>query len=309
MSLKTRKTLLLAKREVTYGQDPDLLVGGNVLEALDVSLNPLNAEFVDRGLVRPWFGSKGSVLGDRYSSLDFSVELAGSGTAGTPPAWGKLLRGCGFAEVITPATKVEYNTVSDEFESITLWAYIDGIIHRLRGARGGVSFDFTAGQIPKAKFSFMSLYAQPVDGAFPASPSFTAWKKPLVCNRTNTALSLFGYNANAKSLSLDSGNQVKYRNLFNQEDIAITDRAVVGKTSFEMTKLAEKDWFDIVEAGTTGSLNLVHGLTAGNKVSLNATDMRAINPTYSDEDGVRFLNLDLEFVPNAGSDDITITAF
>ena len=308
MPLMTRKTLLLAKVETSYGTDSGPTAASNAVEAMDVSITPLEANFVDRGLVRPWFGAKGSLLGDRHCAIEFSTELAGAGTAGAVPRWGSLLRGCSFAEVITAGTKVDYNTITDAPESITLWCYIDGLIQKISGARGAVSFDFTAGQIPKMKFSFKGLYQGPVDGAFPASPAFSGWKKPFVCNKVNTQMSLFGVNLNAKTLNIDVANDVQYRNLFNQEDITIVDRSVTGSASFEMTTVAQKNWFELAEQATTSTCNLTHGVGAGNIVGLYATDMHLISPKYSDNQGVRFLDVGLEFVPNAGNDDITVTA-
>jgi hypothetical protein len=44
--------------------------------------------------------------------VEFDVDLVGSGTAGTAPAWGPLIQACAFAEVIVASTSVTYNPVS-----------------------------------------------------------------------------------------------------------------------------------------------------------------------------------------------------
>ncbi len=304
----TRKTLILAKRETVYGTDPVPTAAANVIDAKNVNLTPLSAQFIDRGLVRPWFGNSGSVLGEKFCTVEFETELAGSGTAGTAPAWGVLLRACGFSEVVTAATRVDYNSVSDGIESITLYVYIDGMIHQIKGARGTASLSFDAGATPSMKCTFTGLFAAPVDGAFPATPAFTGWKKPLPIDKANTAMSYFGQNINGKTLSIDIGNEVNYRNLFNQEDVVISNRNIAGKTSFEMPLRATYDWLGAAVAGTSGTLSLTHGLTAGNKVAISANAMQVTNPSYSEHLGVRFLDVDLQFVPTSGSDDLTISA-
>lgn len=304
----TRKTLILAKKETTYGVDPTPTATANAIEAKNVTLTPLAGDFIDRDLLRPWFGNSGRVAGAKYCTLAFETELAGSGAAGTAPPWGVLLKGCGMSEVITAATRVDYNTVSEGMESIMLYVYIDGTIHKLAGARGTCALNFESGGLPTLQFTFTALFAAPVAGAFPASPVFSAWKRPLPIDKANTAMAYFGQNINGRSLSFDLGNEVQYRNLFNQEDVLISNRNITGKTSFELPPLATYNWIGAALAGTSGTLSLSHGLTAGNKVQISANAMQVTNPAYSDHLGVRFLDVDLQFVPVSGNDDLTISA-
>ncbi len=305
----TNKTLILCKKEVTYALDPVPTAALNAIEAKNVSITPLNAKFVDRNLMRPWFGNSGTVLVEKFCTVEFETEIAGSGTAGTAPPWGVLLIGCGCSETIVAVTSVEYSTVSAGFQSVVLWVHIDGVIHKIVGCRGTVSLSLDAGSIPTMKFKFMGLFSAPVDGAFPATPVFTAWKKPLVLDKANTAMNYFSQSINGKSLSIDLGNDLQYRNLFNQEDVLITNRNVTGKASFEMPLVATYNWIGAAVAGTTSTLTLTNGTVAGNKFMVSATDMQVSNPAYSDHLGTRFLDVDLTFMPNAGNDDITIKAF
>jgi hypothetical protein len=154
----------------------------------------------------------------------------------------------------------------------------------------------------------MALYTKTGDTAFPTSPVFTAWKAPLPVDKVNTAVTLSGVTPNGRSFSIDLGNDVQYRNLFNQEDVVIVDRRVVGTISFEQPAVATKDWMDIAEKGTSFALSLVHGTTAGAFVQVTADRLQMVNPRYSDQQGVRFIDAELVFVPNAGSDDISVIA-
>lgn len=44
---------------------------------------------------------RGDLVGGMQVGIEFSIHLKHSGVAETPPEWGKLLKACGFAEVIT----------------------------------------------------------------------------------------------------------------------------------------------------------------------------------------------------------------
>ncbi len=112
MSLLNRRRVLLAKIETTYGTDAS---PGNadavLIQQAGLMLKPLEGAEVSRDLIRPYFGSNGKIKVENFATLEFSVELAGSGTAGTPPAYGYLLRACGLAETIVGAA-ITGNTIT-----------------------------------------------------------------------------------------------------------------------------------------------------------------------------------------------------
>ncbi|WP_316978049.1 hypothetical protein [Shumkonia mesophila] len=98
MSLKWRKKAVLLKMETEYGVDPVPTGLANAIQALDVELTPLQAEALRRGILKPFLGQTPATLVGVHSRLSFGIEFAGSGTAGTPPAYGPILRACGMAE-------------------------------------------------------------------------------------------------------------------------------------------------------------------------------------------------------------------
>jgi len=80
----------------------------------------LEIELLDRELITPYLGNSEKVVGQRMAQVNFDVELAGSGTAGTAPKWGKILMACGFAQGGTGGVDVIYTPVSGTFSSVTL---------------------------------------------------------------------------------------------------------------------------------------------------------------------------------------------
>jgi hypothetical protein len=67
--------------------------GANAILVRNLEITPLEAETVNRDLVRPYLGASDQLLAQTRVSMTFEVEMAGSGTAGTAPAYGPLLKG------------------------------------------------------------------------------------------------------------------------------------------------------------------------------------------------------------------------
>lgn len=102
--LRLNITSLLAKVEATYGTDPAPTGAANaILLKGKPTLTPMELTSVARDNIRPYFGNSEILPSSIFGKLDLEVEAAGSGTAGTAPAWGALLRGCGWSETITAA--------------------------------------------------------------------------------------------------------------------------------------------------------------------------------------------------------------
>jgi len=311
MPLLNRKRAILAKVESVYGQD-SLPVGASdaILLRGDPSITPMDMRTVDRDLLRTHFGNTEKIVTSIFAKADFQVEIAGSGTAGTAPAWGALLRGCAFSQTISAGTKVEYKPVSSAQEALTLYFNVDGVLHKMTGARGSVKLGFSVDGLPLFSFSFTGLYAPVIDAALP-SLTLSAWKKPLPINPTNTpTFSLHGYAAKVLSLDIDVANEINDIVLLNDSRrIDLTDRQSAGKVVFEATTVAQKDWWTAMSASTLGALQLIHGTAAGNKVQIDAPAVQILNPTYSDHKKIVMLNADLGFLPTAaGNDELVITA-
>jgi len=103
MSLLTRKRVLLAKIESVYGTDPNPTGAANCILVRNLNTPSMEMQTAERGLVRPYFGNYESLPSAIHRALEFEAEIAGSGTAGTAPAWAPLLRACGFAETLLAA--------------------------------------------------------------------------------------------------------------------------------------------------------------------------------------------------------------
>jgi hypothetical protein len=303
-----RKRTVLVKAESTYGTD-STPAGSDAVQVRNLEITPVEADVLSRDLVRPYLGNSPQLIANTRVTVTFEVEYAGSGTAGTAPRYGALLKSCGFSETVVTSTSVTYAPVSSSFSSCTIYFSIDGIRHKVTGCRGNFSLNLTANQIPVINFTMTGQYNAPTDTADP-TPTYTNQAAPLIFNDTNTTtFSLFSSTALAlQNCQVDIGNEVVYRELVNSDkEVIITNRAASGSFAIEAPTLATKDFFAAAVAGTTGALSLVHGTAGGNIITLSSSVVSLGNPAYAEDQGVVMLNLPFTLVPtSSGNDEITL---
>ena len=308
MSKASRNVILLAKIQSVAGTDSVPTVGANAILCSEPKVDPLNAQIVKRNNVLAWMGNPGSVVAAVHSTIEFEVEMQGSGVAGTPPKFGPLLRACALGETIVAATSVDYAPVDTAHELLSFYYFLDGIKHVITDAKGTVSFDLNAQGIPVMKFKFWGFYSTPTDLTNPSGTDYSGFKDPLPINKANTtAFTLHGIALKSKSQTLDLANQVEYVNKPNFEGIQITNRMPVGSAVFEVDTLAVKDWYSVIKNGTLGALAVTHGLTAGYVSGISAPKVQLTNLSYTSDQGIAHCNSSMDLQANAGRDELVVT--
>jgi hypothetical protein len=383
MSFLTRKRAILSKIETTYGVDPTPAAGSDALLMSNLTISPLEMTLVQRQNIKAYMGNNPNVIAASYSKVSFDIEMAGSGSAGTAPAFDELLRGCalsattlaapvtgtatagsttsitlgasasavdgtynGLTIYITGGTgsgqnfvianyvgatkvatltstataaldatsvynipaQVVYKPVSSNLESVTFYCFVDGLLHKMLGARGSVAMKASAQGIPMFTFTFTGLFAQPSDTTIPAV-SLTLFQQPLAINAVNTAgLNVSGYTAAACSdFSFDLANAIAFRSLPGAADnVVLTDRKPVGSITIELTTVAAKDWWSTMRNVVLGPFSVTHGTVAGNKVKIDAPQMQLDTPSDGDKDGITMLTMKQTFNPQNGNDELTL---
>lgn len=303
-----RKSAVLAKLEVTYGTDPVPTGADNAILTSEVSVTPIAGNRVSRSIDSATLGNKGEIITSKYKTITFKVELAGSGTAGDAPAYGTLLRMCGFSETIDVGVDVEYAPVSESFESGTIYFYHDGSLHKLTGAYGTVSFDVDAQGIPMMSYNFTGLYNAVSAAALPAT-TLTGFVAPIPVSVTNTpTFTVHGYSAIAQSYSFDIGNNVIHKNLIGDEFVKITDRNPTGSFSIEEPARGTQDFEAVVVAETKAAVQVIHGTTAGNIVQFDAPLVQLTDVQPNDNDGVLFITMPAIYThSDTGDDEFVLT--
>jgi hypothetical protein len=306
MPLLSRKRVILAKTEVSYGVDPTPSGAANAILVSDLSITPIQAQSVSRNLVRPYLGSSQELVASKNVQVTCTVEVAGSGAAGTAPQYGPLLKACGMSETISASTSVTYAPVSSSFSSITIVYNVDGVLHKVTGARGTVSFDFNVNNYPVMNFTFTGIYNAVTDTALP-TPTYTS-VVPLPVSTTNTSnFSILGYSGCLQQVTFDVANSIVDQELVGCKSILLTDRAPTGTVIVEAPTIATKDFFAAALGSSTGLLTLQHGSVAGNIVTLNVPQCDVQPPTYQDVNGIHFLNIPFAAIPTtAGNDEFSL---
>jgi len=301
------KQILLSKIESVYDTDP-VPTGVNAILVSEMTLTPLQAETEKRGNLRPYLGNDLSIHVGEHVAITFKVEVAGSGTAGTAPAFGELLRACGFSETITALTDVVYAPVSAGFESITHYFNLDGQLHKLTGCRGTVAISQETNKLAHFEFSFTGLYNAP-DSVAAVTPDFSAFQVPVPAGKGRTSgFALGGWAGEPLSLTIDMANSVNFNPTLTTNDVIITAREPAGKLVVKAEPLSVKNFFSEALANATGALSIQHGQTAGNIVVFDAPLAQVLNPNYGDSNGETTIEADLAFIPtDAGDDELVIT--
>jgi hypothetical protein len=246
--------------------------------------------------------------------MSYSVELAGSGAAATPPAWGQMLQGCAVAEgVLTTPPRVEYTPVSSGLKTLTQYYYDDGVLHKLLSSMGNCTLSAKVGERPMLRFEWTGL-----DGGIAETPNvagtFTAWKKPVAMTKANViditlgptyaaGVLTGGTGYNSTGLELNFGNVVNFSAMLSTETVDVSDRQASGTIELELSAAQEVALMADVKANVTKSLGFTIGTTTGNKVIVYLPAAQLTNPRKSELNGKRLIGFDVRAVPVNGNDE------
>jgi hypothetical protein len=307
----TRKKFLIAKIESTYGTDPSPVGGSDAIQVTNLEVTPIESDNVQAAAYQGFIGNstRGTLVANKRVSVTFDVELAGSGTAGTAPAFGPLLKSCGLSETIVSSTSVTYAGVSSSFDSATIYCFYDGTRHKITGARGSVTFNFTAGQFAVASFNFIGIYNAPDGTALSGSFTVANQAAALEVNDTNMTTATFHgvTSARIESFDLALNNELIYKETASNKEVIITNRAPGGTAVIEAPAVGTTDYFAKAVAVATGSTSLVLGATGGNIITLNAAQTDITGVSYGDTNGVISLSMPYLALPTtAGNDELSL---
>lgn len=271
MGLTTREAIAL-KIESTYKTDavPDPSLDAILVS--EVSIANEGLRMLERNNIKPTISTDQSIFAGTLKKLTFTMEIKGSGTAGSVPEMGQALRACGLDETITAATSVAYQPVSSNQESCTIYYYQDGTLSKLLGCIGTVTFNAEAGAYGTAQFEFTGHDGGKVDAAFPTLSYDSTIPVPFL----DLAFSVGAFDAVINSIMLAVSNNISMpgdvRDKYGFGKLRITKRDPNGTIDPEATSIAVNDFKTKLETGermalTTGEV----GSVAGNKWKLDAS--------------------------------------
>ncbi len=297
-----RKRSILAKAESSYGSDPTPTGSANYVQVIDLNIEPVVSDEVSRDLIRPYMGNYEIIPANTRVNVTFDVEMAGSGSAGTAPKYGSILKACGLSETVVSSTSVTYAPVTTPSDSVTLFVNYDGIRHKVTGARGTFSLNCEVNNIPRISFSLTGIFNAPTDTALP-TVTVSNQASPLIFKNGSTSnFAIFGFAAALQSWNLDFNNEVIYRELVGgTKEVLITDRRPSGTAVIESPALSAHNFFTDYTGTSTGTNTWLHGTVAGNKITVSCPQTDLGQPTYEESDGITMLSLPFMATPTASA--------
>jgi hypothetical protein len=108
--------------------------------------------------------------------------------------------------------------------------------------------------------------------------------------------------------TFDIANALVWRELINCGGAYSADRKPVGSLTLEMTSVATKNWAESVRLGTLGALQVVHGITPGNIIQIDAPAVQFnAEPSVSDDNSIAMVALGFGILPSVGNDELVLT--
>lgn len=308
---------ILSKKETTYGTDAVPVAATNAVLVEKLSGGKVEVTYATREPLVPHFGAREQLVASTLRKLTFSTEAAGSGAAGTAPAWGFMLKACGFAETVSAGNRVDYTPIYTGIDALTHYDHEAGVLFKHLGSRGSMKGGFNAGERPMFDWDWLSL-----DGGESAvgdpTPVYTTWQKPVVANASNTGDVMIGctYSAGALSggtaypmtaFSWDLGAKTEMHETTAGQEIVISSREIKGAMTIELTAAQEVSLLASLRAVTQTGVGLLHGSVAGNIIGAFGGQVALSNFSSETVKGIRLGKFDLSFNPTAaGNDDFRL---
>lgn len=306
MTLRNIQEILLAKIETVQYTDAaptgtDAVLCGNIKPM------PFIADTVKRTNRKLAYGSEQELHIGLHAGIEFDVEFVGSGTLGTAPAFGKLLKACQCQETIVAVTSVSYKPLTTGTDSLTLHYHMDGQKHTIVGAQGTFQLKISSQGIPVLHFKFIGLRVDPTAAANPGSlTGLATYQDPSPVTFADTpTVSFHSYAAILKSFDFDQANDVQFFDDPGLQEVAVMDRQSKGNIQLLAPSIASKNYWAAAKANTLGNLQIVHGSVAATRAIFEATGARCqlTKPEYGTDKGRATLSGGLVFKPTATNDD------
>jgi hypothetical protein len=300
-----RKKILLAKIESLYADDPTPTGALNAIQTKDLEIDPLEGEALSRKLDRDSFGADLSTLVGKHVRVRFKVEVAGSGAAGTAPAYGVLLRACGHSETVNAGVDVTYTPIDESVPSVYSYFKRGLVLHKIAGARGMVKMVASKRNYGYFEFEFIGLYVGPVASSA-ITAVLTAFQRPVPFRASTVDCDLAGVTVGLHEISIDGGQKVEFYEHSEEESIQITDRESKFSAKFEEPEIGTHDFFADISTDTTGAFDFQIGTTAGNIVQVTAATSQIGTLKVSDTQGVSTFDVTGTLVPDSTNPDYRI---
>ena len=293
---------MLAKLQTAKGA-PATLTTANSMAVTDLTLTPYAGDVVSSNLVKAHMGANKEFKVGQHVILTFSLEVNGSGTAVTPPAYGELLKASGHIETIDTTTGMEEVVYSmtptqslENTQYITLEYYerersgLNVKVKRIENARGV----FKGAKVSEKgfltyEFEFIGDFASTTEQANMPAFTYSAFKAPIPISKDNTPVAkFFGSDVCLSSMGLTPNLSHSYKDRPNCKghEYDGSSRQVAWDVSFEAINISTLDVYGKWESHTgvveTGTAKIQHGTETGQVVIIEIGQSQITDVSSSD---------------------------
>lgn len=234
--LSVHKTAIVVGNETTEGVDAR---GGNPILAYNLEITPLETEQFTRDPMTAKLGSYAHMHTGLRGRIAFQVDLTPPIQQGDVPVFHYLLLACGYSHSKISGTKTQRYTLSNEApNTLTIMAFLDGILHRFTGARGNLQFIIKLHETPTMQFEFLGHWENPHDvGGAPVN--FDSFVKPVIVDSHTTSLTVNNKAVPARLLEVNTGNSIDYLETLDSKRIILSNRRSSGNLTFSAGSVAD----------------------------------------------------------------------
>ncbi len=284
------------------GGDTDATGAANSLAALINAATDISASN-SLGVVTVTF--TGAKAGTVLTTAVTAFALGDTGGTITPTWAASLVLGDSWTVTVSPVG-IRMDPISECPETITIYMYLDGVLHRLTGSLGTFTLNMESGAFGTASFTFTGQYNAVTDATMPLDAVFETTLPEQV------ELAEFKWDDDSSlivnALTYDQANNIVVRPDINNTDgfrgVRITGRNPTGTFDPEMILVADFDlWGDFATAARK-KLSMRVGQTAGNIFWIKSPQLQMNSLGYGDREGLRTLDVSLRFSRVTGNDEV-----
>lgn len=256
--------VLLAATETTEGTDPTPATSAAILTTGATAMRVMGGR-LDRNAAKQYSGNDLAYYVGKHVELSATVEIAGSGAAGTAPHIDALMQmskhlktsNSGVSTVYTPQTRQTVSGAIYFYHGTDLW--------KILGCMANGRISLTKDGIPSMSFTIKGRFDLPEHNASPPAATFANLQAPIPLSKDNTpTASLHTFAMELESFEFEFGTPLNFDDRPGGARVKTSGRRMAsGSITFVEPYLSAKDFYAIANARTTGALQIVHGITAG----------------------------------------------
>lgn len=285
-------------------------VAAAIYPTKDISFNPEKSVVINRGESVGRYYPGHPRAGGLYSELSFTEYLSGQPANDIPWQGGSLLRACGFYETSTGttpdvvwsytlgnphlATTAPTTSTMAAVDPVDITINRDSLQYIALNMVGRVVLNFTAGELPTAKFNMRGQKATSNYTETASALSLTEGDAPVACAAATLTVTVntgSPYTAVARSLEIDTGSTIDSREDLNGaggfSQPIITRYAPTATLVVEGDLLASFDPDDVWRDGSKVTLGWAHNTGGGTGNVITGAFVGAVSemPVQSDLNG------------------------